>query len=263
MVLGRLKSFIKGLAQAPDDEGAWWPVPETQQIASSAVEQASRERKSRGEGLDVRYRIELKTPGRASRVGCAGVLLIPAVVVGFLTFGNMAQGWVNIPPYVGGSIAAVLGLGGAYALLGLLAPRLKVLADRETFDPAALHTLAWSFSGTPRGVRRLRVRLAGQERATYSQGTTTTTDTHAFHKVVLYDTQESGESVTTVGTFDLDFPPDAMHSFKSDNNEIRWTLEVKAWVSFLPDIRHNLVLTVWADEDPRSYYGWDDTEGAV
>ena len=98
------------------------------------------------------------------------------------------------------------------------------------------------------------MRLAGQERATYSQGTSTTTATHAFYKEVLFDSRDDNQAVAARGTFGFTLPPGVMHSFRADNNEIRWTLEVKAWVTLLPDVRHNIVLTVWPGDEPTGYY---------
>lgn len=252
MVLDRLASFVKNLGQTPDDDGAWWPAPATRAAATSDVERASRER-SGGDPL-ARYTVELVTPGRASQVGCGVALLVPAAVAGAAAAGLFGGLRISMPPWIAPAVAGVLGLGALYFFLGLLAPTLRVLADRATFDPTLPHTLAWSFSRAPRGVRRVRVRLAGQERATYSRGTTTTTDTHAFYKEVLFDSREERQPVTAGGVFGFELPPGVMHSFVANNNEIRWTLEVKAWVTLLPDVRHNIVLTVWPGGDPRGYY---------
>ena len=254
MVLDRLKSFVQGLARVKDDDGAWWPPPAVKSATRSAVDRASSERQGDAGGVAASSEIELKVPGRARQLGCGMVLAVPAVLAGLVTFGGLGGLRITAHPYVGGGIAAALGTGALYFLLGLLTPTLRVLAERETFDPTRPHTLAWAFSRGPRSVKRLRVRLAGQERATYRQGTSTTTDTNTFHQVVVYDTHETGDAVTERGTFAIEFPADAMHSFKADNNEIRWTLEVKAWIPLLPDIRHNVILTVWPGADPGLYY---------
>ena len=254
MVLDRLASFVKNLGQTPTDDGSWWPVPAVRAAVTSDVERASRERTG-GDPL-ARYTVELNTPGRVGQAGCGIALLVPAVVAGVAaTAGRLGQLPINVsPPWLVPAAAGLLGLGALYFFLGLLTPKLRVLADRSTFDPAQPHTLAWSFGGPPRGVRRVRVRLAGQERATYRRGSDTTTDTHAFYKEVLLDTREAQRPVVAEGTFGFTLPPGVMHSFRSNNNEIRWTLEVKAWVALMPDIRHNIVLTVWPGDDPRGYY---------
>jgi|GEM_PF-3074551 len=253
MVLDRLASLVKKWGQTPGDDGSWWPEPATRAAVESDVERASRER-SGGDPLS-RFTVELITPGRVGQVGCGVALLVPAAVAGAAAAGLFGGLRISMPPWIAPAVAGVLGLGALYFFLGLLAPTLRVLADRDTFDPAVPHTLAWSFSRAPRGVRRVRVRLAGQERATYRRGTTTTTDTHAFYKEVLFDSLEDRQPVTASGVFGFELPPGVMHSFDASSNEIRWTLEVKAWVAMLPDVRHNIVLTVWPGEDPRAYYG--------
>lgn len=263
MVLDRLSSFVKNLGQTPDDDGGWWPVPATRPAGGSEVERASRERS--GGGVVDRFTVEMVTPGRGGSVGCGMVLLVPAVLAAASALGLLGTVRINAPQWVSLAIAGVLGVGGVYFLLGLLTPTLRVLADRETFDPAESHTLAWSFARPPRGVRRLRVRLAGQERATYSRGTDTTTDTHAFYKEVLFDSRDEKSPITASGVFGFQLPPGVMHSFRSNHNEIRWTLEIKAWVTLLPDVRRNIVLTVWPGDDPRGYFAapQDDSHGAV
>ena len=262
MVLNRLSS-VKILGQIPDDDGWWWPVPATRRVETSDLNLASRERAG-GEAL-AGHTIEIVTRGRVSQVGCGLVLLVPAVVAGAAAAGVIKNPGSNLPPWVAPAVAGGLGLWALYFFLGLLAPTLRVLADRESFDPASPNTLAWSFSRPPRGVRRLRVRLAGQERATYSRGTDTTTETHAFYKEVIFDSRDQPGAITASGVFGFQLPPGVMHSFRSENNEIRWTLEIKAWMTLVPDVRHNLVLTVWPGDDPRGYFAApvDDLQGAM
>ncbi len=252
MVLDRLASFVKNLSQTPDDDGAWWPAPATRVAAGSDVERASRQR-SGGDPL-AGFTMEFVTPGRGRAVGCGLVLLVLASLAAAVAAGVIGSPGPGFPLWLAPAMAGGLGLCAAYFFLGLLASPLRVLTDRETFDPSVPHTLAWSFARPPRGVRRLRVRLAGQERATYRRGSNTSTDTHAFYKEVLFDSREGRRAVAASGTFGFALPPGVMHSFKTENNEIRWTLEVKAWATLLPDVRHNIVLIIWAGDDPRGYF---------
>ncbi|NRA58026.1 MAG: hypothetical protein HRU13_07930 [Phycisphaerales bacterium] len=103
----------------------------------------------------------------------------------------------------------------------------------------------------------IHVSLVCQERATYRQGSSSTTATEEVVDVPVFEAtglQRVGPG--DVFEFDVPIPEDAMHSFTGGNNEIRWELRVRR--VFPPDHEHTgeylfdvypIVLVLRMDED--------------
>jgi len=103
----------------------------------------------------------------------------------------------------------------------------------------------------------IHVALVCEERATYRQGSSSTTATEQVVDVSVYeatDLQRVGPG--DVFEFEVQIPEDAMHSFTGGNNEIRWELRVRR--VFPPDHEHTgeylfdvypIVLVLRMDED--------------
>ncbi|HUT14008.1 MAG TPA: hypothetical protein VMY42_26205 [Thermoguttaceae bacterium] len=86
-------------------------------------------------------------------------------------------------------------------------------------------------------VNSLTVLLVCEEEATYRQGTNTRTETREVHRqtVLRHEDFEVRRGLPFEAECALSVPPGAMHSFKSDHNEIGWTLLVQGDVAGWPD----------------------------
>ena len=90
------------------------------------------------------------------------------------------------------------------------------------------------------------VRLVCEEQATFQQGTNTRTETARTYEVPLvsrdnYDLRRGAALELRAA---LSIPADAMHSFQSLHNEIRWKLVIVARRAGLPDLERNFPLIV-------------------
>ena len=92
----------------------------------------------------------------------------------------------------------------------------------------------------------LNLFLVCQERATYRQGTDTRTDTCTVYRQCVFTVEnvELEDHRPFDGRCRLEIPPSAMHSFKSDHNEIGWTLVVRGCVASRPDYERDFPVLV-------------------
>jgi hypothetical protein len=96
-------------------------------------------------------------------------------------------------------------------------------------------------------IRRLRLALVCQEKATYQQGTNTRTELRqvAEHKIYQGDdlVVSPDEPLEVQRSFQV--PPGAMHSFRAPRNEIAWMLVVEAEPDRWPPLRRAFPLVVY------------------
>ena len=147
------------------------------------------------------------------------IFLIPFVVVGLVLLG-------------------VVG----YCFLQLFAPGVKLRLSAAAVPLGGSADLEWEITGHASRIRKLRIWLEGREQATYRRGTTTSTDKSTFATLEL--ASASLWSDIRHGRARLAIPADTMHSFKSDNNQIVWTLHVHGDIAFYPDVKDEFTITV-------------------
>ncbi|MBN2473416.1 MAG: DUF3592 domain-containing protein [Pirellulales bacterium] len=92
----------------------------------------------------------------------------------------------------------------------------------------------------------LEVLLVCEEEATYRQGTDTRTETREVHRQQIlrregFDVQRGLPFETEC---ELTVPAQAMHSFKSDHNEINWKVVVEGEVAGWPDYKRSFLVIV-------------------
>lgn len=126
-----------------------------------------------------------------------------------------------------------------YFLLALANPRPFVTAT----NPAALgesFEVEWETAGKVERIRSFRITLEGREEATYTQGTTTSTDKETFAVLEvargLEATRGTGAQAFRRGIGKIVFPAHTMHSFDSAHNKIVWTLKVHGEIVMWPDV---------------------------
>ena len=90
------------------------------------------------------------------------------------------------------------------------------------------------------------VALVGEERITYRRGTDTYHDKHVIQATEVYrsGSMRFDASNPWEQSFEISIPADAMHSFHSPNNEVVWTINVKAKVRRWPDFEFKFPLRV-------------------
>jgi len=143
--------------------------------------------------------------------GCGSLFMIPFVLVG-----------------LGVGILAI------YYFLSIFNPKPVLKLSSSTIALGDSVELAWDTAGNVDRVTSFSITLEGREEATYRRGTSTSTDKATFAVVPLAESNRGkdlrrGKAVFTV-------PPDSMHSFKSSNNKIVWTIQVKGDIPRWPDI---------------------------
>lgn len=144
-------------------------------------------------------------------------------------------------PFVLAGVA--LAWGSIHKILG----RRKLGAIEVSAEPAFAGESLEIFVSQPGAatINRLQATLRCQERATYKVGTSSRTESHTAFEQSIFD---EGPFVIPRGipwkrraTLTL---PEGPHSFKSDNNEIAWTILVKADIDNWPDYEESFELRV-------------------
>ncbi len=96
-------------------------------------------------------------------------------------------------------------------------------------------------------INSLEVLLMCREKASYRQGTDTRTETRDVYRqqVFLREGFEVYRGMPFEVQCDVGVPAEAMHSFKSDHNEINWKLVVKGDVQGWPDYERSFPVIVY------------------
>jgi hypothetical protein len=138
-----------------------------------------------------------------------------------------------------GLLIAALAL---HQLLALFNPTLRVSIENGPLRLGGRRTLAWELHGATRRIRTLTVTLEGAEEATYSRGTTTTTERRVFTKEELFTNHDPLAMAS--GTAELRVPADSMHTFSGGRNAIVWRVRFHGDIPRFPDIDDEYALTV-------------------
>ncbi len=117
--------------------------------------------------------------------------------------------------------------------------------------PGQSYRILLSQSGR-RHIDRLEALLVCEEEATYRQGTDTRTARQTVYQVPVYRRDQI--TIRTAVPFedqcDVEVPADAMHSFKSDHNEVQWELVVRAAVAGWPPSERRFPVVVYPGASP-------------
>ena len=171
--------------------------------------------------------------------GIFSVLLVGAVK----QFRAGELGWLPIAALI---LFVVVGLvlivSALYSALGIMNPRPILTANRQAAPLGATLNLVWDVTGRAQRMRALRVTLEGREQATYTRGTSTTTDEHIFAEIALFDTQEP--SAMAHGSASVTIPVDTMHSLAAPNNKIVWAICFHGDVPRWPDVKERFPIVV-------------------
>jgi hypothetical protein len=126
--------------------------------------------------------------------------------------------------------------------LALANPVPYVTIARRAFAPGETLVVGWRFAGATHRLKCTQVLLEGTEEATYRRGTDTRTDREVFRTFTL--AEKPGLEAGQPGQAELRLPANLMHSFKSGNNRIRWTLRIKSEIPGWPDVDETFEITI-------------------
>lgn len=126
-----------------------------------------------------------------------------------------------------------------HALLALFNPRPFLELPSGECAPGESVSGRFRLSGLLGRMERLEVVLEGKEsvaRTERSGGKSSTSrQEKMFHRAVVYESGP-GASVEREAAISIQVPAGTMHSFESDNNEVRWRLRVRGEIRNWPDI---------------------------
>jgi len=143
-------------------------------------------------------------------------------------------------------IGLLLILAALHALLALFNPLPVLTLSQSAIPLGGSATLSWRFQGSPRSIRRLRIKLKATEEATYTRGTDTHTDVSAFHDETLLETREPLE--IEQGTLTINIPANTMHSLTGNRNKIIWQILFQADIPLWPDVSSTFTFRVVPQE---------------
>lgn len=139
-------------------------------------------------------------------------------------------------------IGAAVALAVPYYLMALLNPRVQVRVMPGSPVIGRPTRIAWSLTGRTDRVDLLTIQLVLREKATYTRGTNTTTDTKEVFRLDIARCEPGPELVE--GDRDVTVPLTVPPSFKADRNELEWQIEVKGSIAWWPDIADAWTVTV-------------------
>ncbi len=121
-----------------------------------------------------------------------------------------------------------------HAVLALANPRIRLTLNRRAVRPGERLEVQWECEGNASRIDSLIMTVEGWEEATYSQGTTTTTDRRIFARIPV-KTVEGFREIET-GRTAVAMPADAAPTFEAPRNKLRWLLSVRGVIRHWPDI---------------------------
>lgn len=130
-------------------------------------------------------------------------------------------------------IGLLLGGLAVKSLLALRNPYPELFSSEACFYLGVSRSLRWRLQGDVSKVQGIKIRLKGEESATYRVGTDTHTSRHTFHEEDLQVLDAHG--ISRQGSFRVQIPGDSMHSFEAHRNKISWEIIVSLDIPNWPD----------------------------
>jgi Protein of unknown function (DUF3592) len=146
---------------------------------------------------------------------------------GLLTIGGLFFG-------VFGLVGLGLLVGFLHQLLSLFNPVVEIALENGAVAAGEELVLAWETRGSTARLRELVIELVAREKATYTRGTSTSTDTHEIARLRAFSTAD--QPAMRFGSVSLPIPAGAIHSFVGARNQIEWAIEIRGRIPFWPDV---------------------------
>lgn len=125
-------------------------------------------------------------------------------------------------------------VGFMHQFLSLFNPVVELALESGAVPAGGDLTLAWETKGRTGSVREFRIEVTATEKATYTRGTSTVTETNVLVRLPAIRTRD--QTAMAFGTASVTIPARAMHSFPAGRNAIEWALEVRGEIPFWPDV---------------------------
>lgn len=138
--------------------------------------------------------------------------------------------------FTGGFLLAGIGIfcGAIYCLLASFNPKPTVVCSQSQIYPGSEFEISWTFAGNTGRIKSLKLSLTCSETVTYRAGTDTRTETKVLSEDILF---ESNDPSTFAEGFALTkLPITSMHTFKSPNNEVKWTVKLEGDIPMWPNL---------------------------
>lgn len=171
-------------------------------------------------------------------------------IVGFFVY-NLVDEWdggignYGLAAFL--SIFVIIGLGICWGVfhffLALFNPKPVLSLPTDAVRLGEPFDVAWDMMGNVSRVSQLRIGLVGEEIARYRRGTDTVTVNETFAELVFCDTTDT--EIMRAGAASIVVPPDVMHSFKANSNEVQWKLKVQGDIPKWPDIDDEFNMVIW------------------
>jgi hypothetical protein len=209
-------------------------------------------------GTRLRYRLPIESsPGWTVLAVLVGVLVwntAVAVMLYYAVKGHLARD----PDWFLTALCLPFVLGGLFLIYYLFRKLLEATGIGPTLLEISAHPLYpgqeyqlfLSQSGRLK-VNTLSLSLVCEERATYQQGTNTRTEARPVYKQEIFRREQfeipGGMPFEAECRFQMD--TGAMHSFKSEHNEIQWTLVVEGDLAGWPNYQRAFPVLIYPPEE--------------
>lgn len=195
-------------------------------------------------GTLLRYRLPIESPENWTLVGFGlfaalwnAVLLVLAVGAGLDLLGGKVDWWlfVLLVPFLGIGVGGVVLFIRRLFLATIIGPTQVEISDHP-LEPGGRYDVLLTQGGTGT-FRQLGMWLELEEQATFRQGTDTRTERVTVWRKPLVECKDVSPAADA--RFEaravVEVPVDAMHSFTSAHNAVRWRLVVRGTTERWPD----------------------------
>lgn len=167
-------------------------------------------------------------------------------ISGFMWYLALRDGeWVAVAFL---SLFVLVGVGmcaaAVYQFLALFNPHVHLTLPAEPLALGGPVTIEWELVGNAARLRDFSIQCVGTELATYRQGTSTRTDRNVFREIDPLKLDDPARIMDARGRCHFVLPADTMHSFKSRNNEVRWSLRAQGTIHRWPDVNDEWTIEV-------------------
>lgn len=220
-------------------------------------------------GTTLRFRLPISGSATIRLLVLLTAAILWNAVVGFFLF-DVVQGFLEGRPNWVETIVIILFTLSGLLLIGVffrqllvatgVGPTLLEISDHPLY-PGRTYEVFLSQAGRLR-MCSLELLLVGTEEVRYRQGTDTRTETRCIHRQSLFCRErfEIQRGVPFEVRATLNIPDTIMHSFRSANNRLIWSLVAEGKVDNWPDYERAFPVIIYPQTDPSPQEHGEDTD---
>ncbi|MBN1590829.1 MAG: DUF3592 domain-containing protein [Pirellulales bacterium] len=208
-------------------------------------------------GTTLRFRLPIHSSATFGLIVLAAVCVFWNSVVAALLLDVIAGFRSGAPNWIETIVAAPLTAVGLVSIFIFVrqfliatgvGPTLLEISDHPLY-PQRKYDLFLSQAGRLR-LQSLELSLIGTEEASYRQGTDTRTESKCVYRQSLFRREnfEIHGGVPLEARCELEVPDGIMHSFKSENNALHWSLVVDGKVTGWPDYQRSFPVVIYPED---------------